>query len=159
MTGGVPKVHHVVFCVRHDNLDRAAGLWRELGLTFSEVDLPDLDLRVLIDWAAGIELIAPVPEAGPAAAAYTDFLATNGEGFYSVVMDVAEVDGPTAVATRYGATVGYTQHRQVGTLSIDEVSLDPFYGMGVTFLATTTGDAGPDAADAAAPDGQPAGGR
>jgi hypothetical protein len=157
VTSGVPKVHHVVFCVRHDSLERAAGLWRELGLVFTEVDLPDLDLRVLIDWSAGIELIAPVDHAGPAAATYTEFLATRGEGFYSVVMDVADVDGPTAIATRYGATVGYTQHRQVGTLSIDEVSLDPFCGMGVTFLATTTTADG--VPDPTTEPGQPAGGR
>jgi hypothetical protein len=72
------------------------------------------------------------------AAAYTDFLATQGEGFFSVVMGVAEVEGPTAVARRYGAAVTYRQHRRHGDLSIDEVQLAPVHGMPITFLATTT---------------------
>jgi 4-hydroxyphenylpyruvate dioxygenase-like putative hemolysin len=143
MNAPVPRVHHVVFCVRHQNLDHAAGLWRALGLAFSEVELADLGLKVLIDWNAGVEVIAPLPDAGEEAAPYTAFLDTHGEGFYSVVMDVAEVDGPTALATAYGATVGYAQHREHGGMSIDEVSLDPLHGMAVTFLATgTTGPSG-----------------
>jgi hypothetical protein len=132
-------LHHVVFCVRPDNQDRAAGLWEALGLTFAEVALPDVGLRVLIDWNAGIEIISPVPGAGPEAAAFVDFLEQRGEGVYSVVMDVPEVDGPADLATRYGASIAYQQHRDHGVLQIDEIMLAPFCGMPVTFLATTAG--------------------
>ena len=137
---GRMRVHHVVFCVHHANQERAAGLWRELGLTFAEIDLDDLGIRVLIDWEAGIELVSPVPGSGDEAAAFTEFLAANGEGLWSVVMDVPDVDGPTAVAERYGAQVAYRQHREVGTMVIDEVMLGPYHGMPITFLSTTTGD-------------------
>ncbi len=132
------RVHHVVFCVRHEHQEEAADVWRALGLTFVRLELADVGLRVFIDWEAGIELIAPVPGAGEVAEAYTSFLATHGEGFFSVVMAVAEVEGPTAVARRYGAAVAYRQHRRHGDLRIDEVQLAPVHGMPITLLATTT---------------------
>jgi hypothetical protein len=103
--GSPMRVDHVVFCVRHQNQGRAAGLWRALGLSFTEVDLPDLEIRMLIDWNAGIELISPIPDAGEPAAAFTTFLESQGEGLYSVVMAVPAVDTPTAIASRYGADV------------------------------------------------------
>ncbi len=130
------KLHHVVFCVHHRNQERAANLWRGLGLTFADIALPDLGIRVLIDWDAGIELVSPVPGSGETAAAFTTFLENRGEGIYSVVMAVEEVDGAVAVADRYGAEVEYRQHRQHGSLSIDEAMLAPVYGMPITFLST-----------------------
>jgi len=129
------KVHHVVFCVHNDNQERAADLWRDLGLTFAEIPLPDLGIRVLIDWEAGIELVSPVPGAGEVAASFTGFLESHGEGLYSVVMMVAEVDGPAAVAARYGAEVEFRQHREFGPVALDEVMLAPVHGMPITFLS------------------------
>jgi len=70
------------------------------------------------------------------AAPFTTFLETRGEGTYAVVMAVEEVDGPVAVAERYGARVGYRQHRRHGSLTIDEVMLAPVAGMPITFLST-----------------------
>jgi methylmalonyl-CoA/ethylmalonyl-CoA epimerase len=130
------KVHHAVFCVHGDNQERAARLWRELGLAFAELVLADLEIRVLIDWDAGIELVSPLPDAGEAALAFTTFLETEGEGLYSLVMSVDEVDGPEAIARRYGAQVEYQQHREVGNFVIDEVMLAPVHGMPITFLST-----------------------
>ena len=130
------KVHHAVFCVHGDNQERAADLWRRLGLVFAEIVLDDLELRVLIDWDAGIELVAPLPDAGEPARAFTTFLETQGEGLYSLVMSVDEVDGPEAIARRYGAEVEYRQHREIGDVVIDEVMLAPVHGMPITFLST-----------------------
>jgi methylmalonyl-CoA/ethylmalonyl-CoA epimerase len=128
------KVHHAVFCVHGDNQERAADLWRELGLTFAEIVLADLEIRVLIDWDAGIELVSPLHDAGEPALAFTTFLETQGEGLYSLAMSVDEVDGPEAIALRYGAQVEYRQHRDLGSLVIDEVMLAPVHGMPITFL-------------------------
>jgi hypothetical protein len=150
-----PRLHHVVFCVRPEHQDGAADLWRALGLTFVEVVLDDLDLRVLIDWDAGIELVSPRPGAGPAAAAFTGFLDTRGEGVYSVVVAVAGVDGPLEVARRYGATVAYRQRRDVGAVRFDEVELEAVHGMPLTFLATSAVPADP--ADPAVPAEEDAG--
>jgi len=129
------KVHHAVFCVHGDNQERAADLWRELGLTFSEIVLDDLEIRVLIDWDAGIELVSPLHDAGEPALAFTTFLETQGEGLYSLAMSVDEVDGPEAIALRYGAQVEYRQHRDLGHFVIDEVMLAPVHGMPITFLS------------------------
>jgi len=129
------KVHHAVFCVHGDNQERAADLWRELGLTFAEIVLADLEIRVLIDWDAGIELVSPMPDAGEPAVAFTTFLETQGEGLYSLAMSVDEVDGPEAIALRYGAKVEYRQHRDLGSFVIDEVMLAPVHGMPITFLS------------------------
>jgi len=85
------KVHHAEFCVHAANRERAADLWRQLGLTFAEV-----------------------------------------------VLD--EVDGPEAIARRYGALVEYRQHRQVGSMVIDEVQLAPVHGLPITFLAVVAAD-------------------
>ncbi len=134
------KIHHAVFCVRTDNQERAADLWRQLGLTFAEVVLDDLDLRVLIDWEAGIEVVAPLPDAGESARAFTEFLESEGEGLFSLAMRVDEVDGPESVARRYGALVEYRQHREVGAMVIDEVQLAPVHGMPITFLAVDGAD-------------------
>jgi len=130
------KVHHAVFCVHADDQERAATLWRELGLTFAEFVLDDLGIRVLIDWRAGIELVSPLPDADERASAFTTFLETRGEGLYSLAMSVDEVDGPEAVARRFGVAVEYRQHREIGTLVIDEVMLAPVHGMPITLLAT-----------------------
>jgi len=129
------KVHHAVFCVHGDNQERAADLWRELGLTFAEIVLDDLEIRVLIDWDAGIELVSPLRDAGEPALAFTTFLETHGEGLYSLAMSVDEVDGPEAIALRYGTQVEYRQHRDLGRFVIDEVMLAPVHGMPITFLS------------------------
>ena len=102
---GPVRLHHVVFCVRPENQEQAAGLWRQLGLTFAEVDLADLGLRVLIDWEAGIEVVSPVGD-GEQSASFTTFLAERGEGLYSVVMGVDEVAGPVALAVPVPLVVG-----------------------------------------------------
>jgi len=130
------KLHHAVFCVHSDNQERAADLWRELGLTFAEIVLADLEIRVLIDWDAGIELVSPLPDAGEPALAFKTFLKTQGEGLYSLAMSVDEVEGPEAIALRFGAQVEYRQHRDLGSFVIDEVMLVPFHGMPITFLST-----------------------
>jgi len=130
------KLHHAVFCVHRRNQEHAADLWRELGLTFAEIVLDDLGLRVLIDWDAGIEVVSPLPDAGESARAFTTFLDTRGEGLYSLVMTVDEVEGPEAVARRYGAEVEYRQHRDLGTVVIDEVMQAPVHGMPITLLST-----------------------
>jgi len=130
------RLHHVVFCVHRENQDAAAAFWTDLGLGFEEIDLPDVGLRVLLDWHAGIEIISPTPGAGDEAAAFTAFLEDTGEGVYSVVVTAPDVAGPIGIAERYGSRVLYQQHRDDGGFSLDEAMLSPLHGMPITFLAT-----------------------
>ena len=138
MTG--TKLHHVVFCVRAENQERAADFWRDLGLTFVEIPLVEEGLRVLLDWSAGIELVSPTEPEGSETARFRAFLDEHGEGVCSVVVRTADVEGPIAVAARHGANVRYQQHREDGDTVIDEADLTPVFGMPVTLLATTLPD-------------------
>jgi hypothetical protein len=134
------KLHHVVYCVRAENQDRAAAFWGDLGLTFVEVPLVEEGIRVLLDWTAGIEIVSPGEPEGTETARFRDFLAEHGEGVYSVVVRAGEVDGPVSVATRHGAATRYRQHREHGEIFVDEVDLTPVFGMSVTLLATNRPD-------------------
>jgi hypothetical protein len=138
VTNSVPALHHVVFCVQRENQDRAASFWQELGFAFVDIDLPDVGLRVLLDWDRGIEIISPTAAAGPEAADVAQFLAERGEGVYSVVVRTADVAAPISVAERYGVRVDYQQHRgsQEEGYQLDEARLSPLFGMPVTVLAT-----------------------
>jgi 4-hydroxyphenylpyruvate dioxygenase-like putative hemolysin len=136
MADATPSLHHVVFCVRRANQDQAVAFWRDLGFEFVDIDLPDVGLRVMLDWERGIEVIAPTEGAMEIAAPFVQFLDEHGEGVYSVVVRTADVAAPISIAARYGAMVEYQQHREDAGHSLDEASLSPMYGMRLTFLAT-----------------------
>jgi 4-hydroxyphenylpyruvate dioxygenase-like putative hemolysin len=140
MTETLPGLHHVVFCVQREHQDEAADLWRAIGFEFVDIDLPDVGLRVLLDWGRGIEIIAPTEAAGPEAADVEAFLEQHGEGVYSVVVRSADIAGPIAIAAKYGADVEYQQHREGPGFTLDEARLRPVHGMPVTLLATDRPD-------------------
>jgi hypothetical protein len=135
-----PKLHHVVFCVRPENQERAADLWRDLGLSFDELALEEEGLRVLLAWSAGIELVAPTEAGGTESDRFRAFLAERGEGVFSVVVRTDDVEGPIAVAGRHGAAVAYQQHREFDGIVVDEAELTPVLGMPITLLATNLPD-------------------
>ena len=134
------RVHHVVFCVRPENQERAADFWRGLGMTFSEVPLVDEGIRVLLDWSSGIELVSPSEPEGTETARFRAFLEERGEGPYSVVVRTAHLEEPLALAQQHGADVVYRQHRETGDVVVDEAELTPVFGMAVTLLATNLPD-------------------
>ena len=93
MTG----VHHVVWCVKPENLDRVRAFWeRVIEISLEELDLPELGLRVLISWKGGIEIMTPAYASGTMAEAARQFLAERGEGVYSVVYGVRGIEGVIA---------------------------------------------------------------
>ena len=97
-------------------------------------------LRVLLDWSAGIEIVAPIEPEGTETARFRAFLDEHGEGVVSVVVRTSDVEGPLAVAVSHGAEVRYRQHRETGDVVVDEVDLTPVHGMAVTLLATNLPD-------------------
>ena len=117
MTGPVNCVHHVVWCVRPENLERVRALWQDaLGLELVDVDLPDLGLRVLISWEGGVEIMSPVHDRGTLADSAREFLRTRGEGVYSVVFNVAELDGAVAAVAAQGGSLVFQE-----TIAADEL--------------------------------------
>ena len=134
------KLHHVVYCVRAENQERAADLWRDIGMTFQEVPLADEGIRVLLDWSAGIEIVAPILPEGSETARFRAFLDERGEGVYSVVVRTTDVSGLIEGLAPHGASVRYRQHRGTGDILVDEADLTPVLGMSITLLATNLAD-------------------
>ena len=132
----LPRVHHVVFCVHRKHQDEAAAFWADLGFTFTDIDLPDLGLRVLLDWDRGIEIISPTDSAGDESAHARRFLDEQGEGVYSIVVRTIDITEPVSIAARHGAAVAFQQHRSDENFELDEAMLHPIHGMPVTILAT-----------------------
>jgi hypothetical protein len=131
-----PCLHHVVFCVERAHQDAAANLWQDLGFQLVEIDLPDVGLRVLLDWSRGIEIISPSDVLGAEGARVQKFLDTRGEGVYSVVVLTSDIDGPVSLAARYGATLQLRQDRSGEGFALEEAMLSPVYGMPITVIAT-----------------------
>jgi hypothetical protein len=94
VSADVNCIHHVVWCIEPQSLGRVRELWEgALGLPLQEVDLPELGVVILISWAGGIEIMSPVHPTGELAAMARAFLAERGEGVFSVVFNVADIDG------------------------------------------------------------------
>jgi 4-hydroxyphenylpyruvate dioxygenase-like putative hemolysin len=134
------RVDHVIFIVYLDHIEAAVRAFSEL--LDLEMDGPydtQGGVRTYIDWAAGIEIVAPVDAA--VAVAQTAHLAKHGEGIYRIVFGVAS----RAKALERAAGLGYEVSRLIdGFLvndgwrgdfeRIDEASLStPVFGAGITF--------------------------
>src|SRR5690606_23506956 len=105
----VDRVSHVVYCLREENLERAAEtLTKVLGAEFEEVHRPELGLRIFVSFRNGLELIAPSSAVGAPAERFTRFLAERGEGLYNIVYGVRDLDAPIERARQHG--IGLT-HR------------------------------------------------
>ena len=131
-----PLLHHVVFCVEPAHQDDAANFWKDLGFELAEIDLPDVGLRVLLDWGRGIEIISPSDVNAAEGARVRRFLDERGEGVYSVVVLTSDIDGPVSVAGRYGAALVLRQDRGGEGFALEEAMLSSVQGMPVTFIAT-----------------------
>jgi len=134
------KLHHVVFCVRPENHDAAAALWRDLGVDLQDFPLEEEGLRVLLDWSAGIEVISPSEQEGTETARFREWLDEHGEGVYSIVVRTIGVEGAISAVAAHGMDVRYRQHREHGERILDEVDLSPAFGMPLTLLSTNTPD-------------------
>jgi len=136
MPDTLPCLHHVVFSVERAHQDEAATFWTEIGFAFIEIDLPDIGLRVLLDWNRGIEIISPTDPTAAEGARVRQFLDEHGEGVYSIVVQTGSIEGPLSVATRYGSKPLIRQDRGGDGFELDETMLSPVHGMPITFIST-----------------------
>jgi hypothetical protein len=84
------RVSHVVWCVRPESFDEVTAMFSEsFGVAFDKLDMHGGGLRVSFSLAHGVEVIAPSPD-GPKK--FHDFLDTHGEGVYTVVYAVTDLD-------------------------------------------------------------------
>ena len=133
------RLHHVVFAVARERHDTVGELFRELGFSFEDIVLDELGLRVLLDWNRGIELISPNPEStATVATSVRDFLASHGDGVYTVVVQVPRASEAENIAQCYGSTTRFRQGFEDIANSdnyLEEIDLSVF-GLPLTFLST-----------------------
>jgi methylmalonyl-CoA/ethylmalonyl-CoA epimerase len=138
----VAQVHHVCWCLRPEQMDGAKELWEErLQTELIDFAPPGLGLRVLINWDAGVEIIAPLGEGGTVGPKVREFLGARGEGVYAVVVDVDDLDQATADARAAGARVIDTEDIVFGdgenARRVRQVMLDDLLGMRLTLQHTS----------------------
>jgi len=132
----VNKVSHVVFCVKTENFAKTVAFWENAyGIAFHDINIPRLGLRVKLAIEAGLEIITPAPDLGPVVGRVADFLATKGEGVYSVVFGIRDMDDAIARAAANGVehSIRHTVRQPQDPLpasveSVEEAHLAPFMG-------------------------------
>lgn len=138
------RVHHVVWCVRPESLERVRRYWQQaVGLPLHDLDLPELGIHVLISWEGGVEVMSPVYATGSVADAAHAFLAAHGEGVYCVVFDVADLADVAARIAGQGGRLVFeetirpdeVEERELtapgspGPFAIRQALFDPICGM------------------------------
>jgi hypothetical protein len=110
VSNDVNTVHHVVWCVHPESLERVRAMWQDaLGITLVDVDLPELGCLVLVSWEGGLEIMAPTYPEGQLADLARQFLAEKGEGVFSVVFNVPDLDDAVAGMQALGAALVYRE--------------------------------------------------
>jgi len=131
-----PSLHHVVFAVADERHESVAQMFTDLGFTLAPAELTELGVRINLDWARGIEIISPLPGATAAVAASVQaFLDSNGDGIYTVVLQVPDATDAESVAARYGSTIRFRQRLEGDGTHLDEIDLSVL-GLPLTLLDT-----------------------
>ena len=131
-----PSLHHVVFAVAPERHDDVAQMFNDLGFKLQPAELAQLGVRINLDWERGIELISPLPgSSAPVAGSVNDFLKANGDGIYTVVLQVPNAAKAESVTDRYGAGVRFRQKLEGDGTHLEEIDLSVF-GLPLTLLDT-----------------------
>jgi 4-hydroxyphenylpyruvate dioxygenase-like putative hemolysin len=130
------SLHHVVFAVDNDRHDDVAQMFTGLGFTLQPAELAEMGLRINLDWANGIEIISPLPDATqPVADSVRRFLDAHGDGVYTVVLKVPQAAAAEAVTARYGAAIRFRQKLEGDGIHLEEIDLSVL-GLPLTLLDT-----------------------
>ncbi|CDO89139.1 hypothetical protein AWC29_11710 [Mycobacterium triplex] len=136
MNDSPSRLHHVVFAVARERHETVGQLFTELGFTFETIALDELGIRVLLDWNRGIELISPNPEStAEVAVSVTEFLASRGDGVFTVVVQVPGASAAEDIAKRYGSITRFRQGFEGEGNYLEEIDLSVL-GLPLTFLST-----------------------
>jgi hypothetical protein len=104
MNQNVNHLDHVLWLCRLENIEHYVGKLSALtGRSFhGPVDRADLGARVFISWEGGLEIIAPLDMDTPFTAQCRARLGQNGEGLWTVVFGVPDIQEARARAERLG---------------------------------------------------------
>ena len=131
-----PSLHHVVFAVAHERHDNVAQMFADIGFALAPAELAELGVRISLDWKNGIEIISPLPGAtAEVAESVQRFLDDNGDGIYTVVLQVPEAAAAEAVSERYGAAIRFRQKLEGDGTHLEEIDLS-MLGLPLTLLDT-----------------------
>lgn len=131
-----PRLHHVVFAVAPERHETVAQMFTDLGFRLQPAELAELGVTVSLDWDRGIELISPTAGAtADVAASVQAFLDSNGDGIYTVVLQVPGASEAEAVAERYGSTIRFRQKLEGDGTHLEEIDLSVL-GLPLTLLDT-----------------------
>lgn len=131
-----PRLHHVVFAVSPERHETVAQMFSALGFVLQPAELTELGVTVSLDWARGIELISPIPGSTAAVSASVQaFLDTDGDGIYTVVVQVPGASDAESVAERYGAAIRFRQKLEGDGTHLEEIDLSVL-GLPLTLLDT-----------------------
>ncbi len=104
----VPTPHHVVWCVRRESLPALERYWTDaLGVPLASSRIDDLGLHLLMSWESGVEIVAPTEVPGSFTPALEAFLDAKGEGVFSTVYEVDDLDAAVKRAVDAGAAVAF----------------------------------------------------
>ena len=136
MTQEGSQLHHVVFAVAPERHDTMAQMFTDLGFTLQPAELPELGVRIHLDWNGGIELISPIAgSTGQVAASVREFLEKKGDGVYTVEIRVPAAGPAESVLDRYGATVRFRARLEGDGTHLEEIDLSVF-NLPLTLLDT-----------------------
>ncbi|KAA0108160.1 hypothetical protein CIW47_15940 [Mycolicibacterium sp. P1-5] len=122
-----------MLAIAPERLPRAAQLFTDLGFRFEEFDLDDVGLRVLLDWAGGLELVTPTTS--DVDNPVCQFLDNRGDGVFTLALRVDDAPAAEQIAGRYRAVTHYRQHRDGAGWRLDEIEMSVL-GLPLTMLAT-----------------------
>jgi 4-hydroxyphenylpyruvate dioxygenase-like putative hemolysin len=111
-------VHHVVWCVRQESLPALQEYWTgALGVPLASSHIAELGLHLLMSWEAGVEIVAPSVEPGSFTPALEAFLDAKGEGVFSTVYEVDDLDAAVEHAVARGAAIAFEDVIEPETLA------------------------------------------
>ena len=103
----VNRVDHVAYICEYANISaHVARMEQVLDITLEHFDRSDMGIVVYYNMAAGIEVVAPLPERGAANAGFYARLESGGEGLLGIVFGVRNLDDHKARLEAMGHAVG-----------------------------------------------------
>jgi hypothetical protein len=111
-------VDHAVWCVRRESLPALERYWTgALQVPLASCRIDDLGIHLLMSWDAGVEIVAPAEQPGSFTAALNAFLESKGEGVFSTVFEVDDLDSAVQHAVAAGAEVAFEDVIEADTLA------------------------------------------
>jgi hypothetical protein len=108
----------VVWCVRRESLPALERYWTDaLQVPLASCRIDDLGIHLLMSWDAGVEIVAPTEQPGSLTSVLNGFLEAKGEGIFSTVYEVDDLDAAVQQAVAAGATVAFEDVIEADTLA------------------------------------------